>query len=75
MKCLARILVFFLIANINLFSEEWPKVITHSSGTEVTIYQPQVESFDKINLEFRAAVMINTPKQTDPIFGAVWVNS
>jgi len=48
MKCLARILVFFLIANINLFSEEWPKIIKHSSGTEVTFYQPQIESFEII---------------------------
>lgn len=47
MKCSARILIFLLIANINLFSEEWPKIINHSSGTDVTIYQPQVESFEK----------------------------
>lgn len=73
MKNLIWILIHLLTLNGNLFSEDWPKVIKHSSGTEVTIYQPQVESFDKINLEFRAAVMINAPKQTDPIFGAVWV--
>ena len=47
MKNIAILLLLLLIFNVNLFSEEWPKVIKHSSGTEVTIYQPQVESFDK----------------------------
>jgi hypothetical protein len=70
-----KIFLLLLIFSINLFSEDWPKIIKHSSGTEVTIYQPQVESFDKVNLEFRSAVMIKAPKQKDPIFGAVWVKT
>jgi hypothetical protein len=75
MKNAIKILLIILIMNIGLFSEDWPKIIKHSSGTEATIYQPQVESFDKVTLEFRSAVMINTPKQSDPIFGAVWIKT
>lgn len=71
------ILILYLLLNINttVLSEEWPKISTHPSGTVITLYQPQVESFDKVNLEFRSAVMINSPKQEDPIFGAVWVKT
>jgi hypothetical protein len=75
MKNLIKILILILICNSVIFSEEWPKIIKHSSGTEVTFYQPQIESFDKVILQSRAAIMINTPKQTDPIFGAVWVQA
>lgn len=75
MKIKIYILFLVLICGTHLFSQEWPKVMTHSSGTEVTIYQPEVESFDKILLGFRAAVMIKSPKQTDLVFGAVWVKT
>jgi hypothetical protein len=47
MKIITRLLLLLLIFNVNLFSQGWPKIIKHSSGTEVTIYQPQIESFDK----------------------------
>jgi hypothetical protein len=75
MKYLLNILMLLLVFNFNLFSEDWPKIIKHSSGTEITFYQPQIESFDKIYLESRAAIMIKTKKQKDPIFGAVWIKA
>ena len=75
MKNITKILMLLLVFTSEVFSEEWPKIIKHPSGTEVTFYQPQVESFDNIILQSRAAIMINTPKQTDPIFGAVWVQA
>ena len=75
MKTGIKILLLILVLSVNLLSEEWPKIIKHSSGTEITFYQPQIESFDKVTIESRAAIMINTPKQTDPIFGAVWVRA
>ncbi|MBE0571048.1 MAG: DUF4766 domain-containing protein [Ignavibacteriaceae bacterium] len=75
MNDLIKILIFLLIINIESFSEEWPKIITHSSGTEVTFYQPQIESFDNIILQSRAAIMIKSQKQTEPIFGAVWIQA
>lgn len=75
MKIGIKILLLFLMVSVNLLSEDWPKIIKHSSGTEVTFYQPQIESFDKIYLESRAAIMIKTNKQKDPIFGAVWVKA
>ncbi len=75
MKNVTKLLLLLLIFSANLFSEEWPKIIKHSSGTEVTIYQPEIESFDNVNLECRAAIMIKTPKQSDPIFGAVWIKT
>ena len=75
MKYLLNILMLLLVFNFNLFSEDWPKIIKHSSGTEITFYQPQIESFDKIYLESRAAIMIKAKKQNDPIFGAVWIKA
>ena len=75
MKYLSMFFCILQIISAEIIAEEWPKVVIHPSGTEITLYQPQVESFDKVNLEFRSAVMINTPKQEDPIFGAVWVKT
>ena len=75
MNNITKILLAILLINVNLFPEDWPKIIKHSSGTEITFYQPQIESFDKIYLESRAAIMIKTNKQKDPIFGAVWVKA
>ena len=70
-----KILIILLVFGVDIFSEDWPKIIKHSSGTEITFYQPQIESFDKIYLESRAAIMIKSKKQKDPIFGAVWIKA
>lgn len=51
----------------------WPRVIENSQAI-VTVYQPQIESFNDVNLEARAAVSVKGPKK-DPVFGAVWFSA
>ena len=34
MKNIIKIFLIHLIFYVNLFSEEWPKIITHSSGLD-----------------------------------------
>jgi hypothetical protein len=51
----------------------WPRVIENAIAT-VTVYQPQIESFNDVTLEARAAVSVKPPKQ-EPVFGAVWFHA
>lgn len=51
----------------------WPRVIESPKAT-ITVYQPQIESFNDVSLEARAAVAVKQPKQ-EPVFGAVWFHS
>ena len=52
---------------------EWPRVINNPKA-KVTVYQPQIESFDDVHLAARAAVSVTEPKK-DPVFGAVWFDA
>jgi hypothetical protein len=52
---------------------QWPRVIENPVGT-VTVYQPQIDSFNDVTLEARAAVSVKAPKK-DPVFGAVWFHA
>lgn len=49
----------------------WPKKLTGEKG-EITIYQPQVESFVGDKLESRAAVAVKEAGKDEMIFGAMW---
>jgi hypothetical protein len=49
----------------------WPRVDATSAGS-LTMYQPQVESWDGHRLEFLAAVAMLEKGATSPIFGVVW---
>lgn len=64
-----------LISYSEVFSQEWPKIMVAKNGTEITFYQPEIESFDKINIESRAAIMVKPSDEAEPIFGAVWVKA
>ena len=57
------------------YSQNWPRVITGEKGVEATIYQPQIESFEKDIIQARSAVMIKMNKDAQPIFGAIWVKA
>ena len=48
----------------------WPREIT-AEGYSITLYQPQLESFEGNQLDSRMAVSISNKK--DLIFGAVWL--
>jgi hypothetical protein len=52
----------------------WPRVVNTSVGT-LTIYQPQLDSWDGIRLEFLAAVSMTEKGTQNPIYGVVWGNA
>jgi hypothetical protein len=63
-----------LIGNpIDLDQEGWPRDMTFKKGV-ITIYQPQIESFEKNIIEARAALAIKQ-KDKAPVFGAMWFSS
>ena len=57
------------------YSQNWPRVITDEKGLEATIYQPQIESFEKDIIQARSAIMVKMSKDADPIFGAIRVEA
>jgi len=53
----------------------WPIHATASDGTDVTIFQPQLESFEGDALTGHAAVAVVPANQQEPVYGAVWLQS
>ncbi len=49
----------------------WPRELSTSIG-KVTIYQPQVDGWDGVQLEFRAAVAVQASAEAPPVYGVVW---
>ncbi len=68
------ILIFWTVTSLTAQEGEnvlsWPREIDTKKGN-VTLYQPQLESFESNILEGRMAVSIKLP-EGDMIFGAVW---
>jgi hypothetical protein len=54
---------------------DWPMHVTASDGADVTIFQPQLESFEGDTLSGRAAVAVVPANQQEPVYGAVWLQS
>jgi hypothetical protein len=52
----------------------WPRVIT-AGDLRVTVYQPQVESWDNDRIRSRAAVAVQTSASAVPIYGVVWLTA
>ncbi len=52
----------------------WPKVINTPEAT-ITIYQPQLESFEGNRLTSRFATSLQSSEREEPVFGAVWVEA
>src|SRR5208283_2694668 len=48
----------------------WPRIIK-AGNLQVTVYQPQVESWDRDRLQSRAAVSVQTPGSAVPIYGVI----
>ena len=72
--------IFYLIQLflVSAFAEEepefyWPREIEHEKGT-ITLYQPQLESFEANRLEGRMAVSVN-PDDQELFFGALWFSA
>jgi len=49
----------------------WPRELKTSIGT-VTIYQPQVDNWDGVQLEFRSAVSVKATADAPPVYGVLW---
>lgn len=52
---------------------DWPLVFT-SGDDQVQVFRPQPESFDGTSFTARAAVALQRPQDSSPIFGAIWGN-
>jgi len=75
MRNLTQLLILMLLP-ASVFAadgDSWPKVITLERG-ELTVYQPQADSFADDLLEGRAAVSWVAAEGGAPIFGAVWLS-
>ena len=55
-------------------SSRWPLRLDTSEGL-ITIYQPQLQSFDGNQIKARAAVSVLASGQQEPVFGAMWMES
>lgn len=54
-------------------SDNWPLVFT-SGQDQVQVFKPQPESFDGTSFTARAAVALQRPQDSSPLFGAIWGN-
>lgn len=68
------LLLLSIFLPFNLFADEdelsWPREID-ADNAEITIYQPQIESFENNILEGRMAISIK-PEDEDMVFCAAW---
>ena len=54
----------------------WPRQFSDESGNEqVTVYEPQVESWKGNHLEERAAVAVQTKASPEPTYGVIWITA
>jgi len=53
---------------------EWPREVM-AGGAEVIMYQPQPETFAGDKLTARAAVSVTRKGETEPVFGAIWLEA
>ncbi len=58
---------------IDLDQLGWPRDLVFDQGV-ITIYQPQIESYENDKIEARAALAIKVEKKA-PVFGAMWFSS
>ena len=49
----------------------WPRVVTYNGAT-LTVFQPQVKSWEGDQLEAYAAVRVQTPGKKDTDYGVIW---
>ena len=52
----------------------WPRAFT-AGDHQVTVYQPQVESWDNDRIRSRAAVAVQTKASAVPFYGIVWLSA
>jgi hypothetical protein len=53
----------------------WPLHAQTSDGSDVTIFQPQMDDFQGDTLTAHAAVAVSAQGATQPVYGAIWLQS
>lgn len=53
--------------------KDWPKMV-EAMGASITMYQPQIDSWEGNTFEARAAVSVVGSAGQAPVFGAVWLS-
>jgi hypothetical protein len=67
--------IFFCLTNaFGQTLDDWPKKL-NGPGWTLSIYQPINESFKENDLKSRCAVSLDLGDDTEPVFGAMWVES
>ncbi len=54
-------------------AKDWPKTV-EAMGASITMYQPQIDSWEGNTFEARAAVSVVGSAGKAPVFGAVWIS-
>jgi len=52
----------------------WPRKVVNN-GTTLTVYQPQIEKWERNQLEARAAVSVATQANAQPTYGVMWISA
>src|ERR1700681_1613178 len=68
----ACLLIFGFSRASGRASEDWPKLINTTNGTQIKVYQPEPESFKGNILMFRSAISVVENGSNEPVFGAFW---
>lgn len=72
----APLLLSFLFVQLSLFSvngqNTWPREITASDGTVISVFEPQPEKYDGNDVTARSAVSIRKTTDGEPSFGVMW---
>jgi hypothetical protein len=65
------LIAMILFSGINLFAADWPREFSGST-CEITMFQPQIQSYKKTLLSAHTAISIIPIGKTESIYGAVW---
>lgn len=67
--------IFFLtFFSARAQSQDWPKSLKTSEGTDIKMYEPQPESYTGNLMKIRAAISTFPEGKSDPIFGVIWAD-
>jgi hypothetical protein len=73
LKYMALTTVMAALALAQQAPSPWPAQLTTDDG-QVTLFQPQLDSFQGDQLSTRLAVSVQINGEQDPVFGAVWLS-
>src|ERR1700678_1577571 len=55
-------------------ADPWPRILTYN-GANISVFQPQVESWVGNKLQAYAAVRVQTPQKKDTDYGVIWFSA